>query len=447
MIKSKLASFKKYIKMDFHILATLISRSWSILANGVTIIMMPLFMSSVDQGYYYTFASLIGIQMLFELGLGQVIMQLVSHDMAHLKYIENKILEGSVARINNLTELLKLLKYWYIGAAILFALLAGFGGAAFLASNGEINLDDWIFPWLILIIATAINLSFIPSLSFLEGCGQIGQVAQMRLTQSIIGSVLLWVMLFMGMGLWAACMMPLSACIYTAFWLRKFNGVHKWLTGRKINSNNKNLNWFRDIFPFQWRIALSSLSGYFIFYAFTPIIFSKSGAEAAGKFGIAMAIFNALGSVGSSWAHAKTPLMSMHISKGERHELNRVFDSVLKSSIIFTFISAFSIVIGVKIMNMIGLLYSNRISDVEILICLAVVSVANSVIFSVAAYMRAHKEEPLLLLSVFGATAALLIAYFTASYSIFLLSFLYACMTLFVLLPWSIFLYLKYRSR
>lgn len=439
--------FNKLFKTDFHTMATLLSRSWSIMANALTIVMMALYMSPVHQGYYYTFASLIGLQMLFELGLGQVIIQLVSHDMAHLKQHQNHVLSGDSEILNHLASLMKLLNLWYIVAAVLFFVLAGLGGAYFIFDNNELPLHEWIIPWALIVLATAINLSFIPNLSFLEGCGKIGQVAKMRLHQSLIGSVLLWLLLYSNFELWAACVVPLTANVYTFFWLKKFNGTQHWLAKRKDIATGKTLNWFSDIFPFQWRIAASSLSGYFIFYAFTPIIFSKSGALEAGKFGIAMAIFNALGSVGSSWAHAKTPTMSMHIARHERSELNSIFIGVLKNSVLFTLSASFAIILFVELLIINKISYVERISEVQVLICLAVVGVANSVIFSVAAYMRAHREEPMLPVSLFGAVGAVLIAYYTAGQSIFMLSLLYAVLTTCALLPWSVFLFKKYYKR
>jgi O-antigen/teichoic acid export membrane protein len=445
MQKKLLNLIYKTLGTDFHTLATLISRGWSILANGLTMLLIPIFMSSIDQGYYYTFISLIGLQILFELGLGQVIMQLVGHDIAHLKYHDNSHLSGDERKINHLGSLMRLLKYWYIIAAVLFALIAGLGGIFFLANNNHALNYNWIYPWVIIVLATAINLSFLPELSFLEGCGQIGQVAKMRLQQSVLASIFLWIMLILDFGLWAVCVVPFVNCIYTFLWLKKYSGVFDWLLIHTKNKNFHSLNWYKDIFPFQWRIALSSLSGYFIFYAFIPIIFAKSGAVEAGKFGIAIAIFNALGTVGSSWTHAKTPLMAMLISRGERKELNLTFNTVIKKSLIFTIISIAIILSGVMVLNSLQYSLASRIAEFEIMLCLSLVAISNCIIFGVAAYMRAHKEEPMLPVSLFGAVATLLIAHFTAHQNLFLLSILYAFLTSCILLPWSLFLFSKYR--
>ena len=41
-------------------------------------------------------------------------------------------------------------------------------------------------------------------------------------------------------------------------------------------------SWKKEILPFQWRIALSSTTGYFSLYLFTPVTFNVFGAVEAG---------------------------------------------------------------------------------------------------------------------------------------------------------------------
>lgn len=438
---------RQIIGADFHTVATLMSRGWSVIAGGLTVALVPSLMSSLDQGYYYTFASLLGLQILFELGLGQVIMQLVGHDVAHLQYVENERLQGEDARLDRLASLMRLLRRWYVVAAVLFVLLGGIGGALFVAHRGQLPVHEWVGIWTLLVVCTGINLTYIPSLSFFEGCGRIGQVARLRLMQSVVGYCALWISLACHAGLWAACMVPLTGAIFSGLWLRKYNGVLHWLLQRPLRSDQNAMHWRRDVLPFQWRIALSALSGYFIFYAFTPMIFAQRGAAEAGRFGIAMAVFNALAAVGTSWVHAKTPSMAMHISRGERGPLNSLFDGAFRRSLVFTTVVAFTIVAIVQGLLMLGVPQAQRIADPAVLACLAVVTSANSIIFSVAAYMRAHREEPMLGLSLFGAAATLLIAWFGARHSVLVMSALYALLTAGILLPWSAALFFRYRRR
>ena len=41
------------------------------------VLLVPFFLADAEQGYYYTFASLLALQIFFDLGMNQVILQLV----------------------------------------------------------------------------------------------------------------------------------------------------------------------------------------------------------------------------------------------------------------------------------------------------------------------------------------------------------------------------------
>ncbi len=432
--------------IDFHVLATLMSRGWSLLAGALTVLMLPAWLNAIEQGYYYTFASLLGMQILFELGLGQVIIQLVGYDAAHLRHADGGTLDGELRQVDRIASLTQFLQRWYRVAAVLFCLTAGIIGGLFLAFKGQLPLHQWLPVWVVMVLASAVNLTYVPALALHEGLGRIGEVARLRLIQSVIGYLGMWIALVAQLSLWASCMVPLASMLLTRFWLERTGRVYLWLAKRSVVPDN-GLDWRRDVLPFQWRIALSAISGYFIFYAFTPLIFANRGAIEAGRFGIALAVFNALAAVGTSWVYAKTPTFAMHIARGERLELNALFRAVLLRSVVFTTVVAACIVLTLAGLDALGVPLMKRIASPSVLACLAVVCAANSIIFSVAAYMRAHREEPMLVVSLFGAVATALIAYFGSMYNVLIMSILYATLTGGVLLPWCLVLFFRYYRR
>lgn len=445
-LQSRITRLRLLTGLDFHVLGTLLSRGWSVVAGAATVILLPQFLTSTQQGFYYTFSSLLGLQILFELGLGQVIIQLVGHEIAHLKPTEDQRLEGDAARHDRLASLVKLLRRWYIATAVLFGVAGGVAGALFLAHRSPLPILEWLGVWCVMVMCTAINLTYVPPLAMLEGFGRVGQVARLRLRQAIVGYLALWAALVFGAGLWSACMVPVAGTLLTAFWLRGNGKIYQGLLSRAV-LDGQQIAWRRDVLPFQWRIALSALSGYFIFYSFTPLIFANRGAVEAGRFGMAMTIFNALAQVGTSWIYAKTPMFAMHISRGERAELNRLFLGVFKRSFIFTVLAVSAIVIGDVVLTGAGVRQMSRIAAPGVMACLALVCVANCVIFSFAAYMRAHREEPMLFVSVAGGIATGFVAYFGSRVSVLTMSMMYAALTACVLLPWTAALFLRYYRR
>ena len=61
--------------MDRAVSFTVLARTWNILSGALTIILIAHFVSPTEQGYYYTFASLVSLQVVFELGFSLVILQ------------------------------------------------------------------------------------------------------------------------------------------------------------------------------------------------------------------------------------------------------------------------------------------------------------------------------------------------------------------------------------
>src|SRR6185312_9626571 len=382
-MREKLHRLRRLAGMDAQVFPTLLLRGWQVFAGGAMVLFIPLWLGKVEQGYYYTFSSLLGLQIFFELGMSQVIIQLVSHDFAYIRIAGSATLEGDAIRIDRLASFVTLLRRWYGIAASLFFLIVSIGGLLFFSKKGELPISTWGGAWLLLALCAAVNLYFDASLNILQGCGEVAPVARMRLMQSVSGNILMWIALTLGTHLWAIPLVSLTAALYTGYWLRGNSVTIELLKKHTLtNESNAKINWRKDIFPFQWRIAISWISGYFIFQLFTPLAFSKLGAVEAGRLGISMAVFSALLTVGMSWINAKLPEFAAHVSRRERASLNALFNSVVKRSLGFTFISAAMIVIVVFTLTRLGITTIQRFAPLSVTICLAIATLANCFIFA-----------------------------------------------------------------
>ena len=211
MSGSRLLRLRQAAGLDFHVLATLLLRSWSVVAGGLMVVFVLVWFTRVEQGYYYTFASLLGLQVFFELGVNQVVMQVVGHEAAHLTQGLGGMLEGPPRHLGRLASVVQLLHSWYLAAGPLFALVVGVAGSVFFRHQGELAAAQWQAVWTLLVAGTAVNLYLSPMLAVLEGCGRVGEVSRLWLAQSIIGHLPMWVGL--GMGLWAKLAVPLAAAV------------------------------------------------------------------------------------------------------------------------------------------------------------------------------------------------------------------------------------------
>ncbi|MGV8935114.1 MAG: hypothetical protein ACOH1I_10845 [Gallionellaceae bacterium] len=447
-MRQRFSKLGRIAGLDAQVLPTLLLRGWQIIAGGVMVLLIPLWLGKVEQGYYYTFSSLLALQIFFELGMNQVIIQLVSHDFAHVSVSDSAALKGDAIRLDRLASLVVLLRRWYAIAASLFFVIVSACGAWFFSTKGDLPISDWGGAWLMLTLVTAANLYLSAALTVLEGCGEVAGVARMRLVQSMCGNSLMWIALALGAGLWAMPLVLMVAAAYTSYWLR-INGstIERLRRHFAESANNIKINWRADIFPFQWRIAVSWISGYFIFQLFTPLAFARLGAVEAGRLGITMAVFTALLTVGMSWINAKLPAFAAHVSRNERVSLNMLFNSVVKRSIAFTLFATLTIIAIVMVMNSLDIAAVHRFASLPVVICLAIVTLVNCFIFAAAAYMRAHKEEPMMLVSVATGLATLTAAAVGSMYGVFTMMFLYAMINVCVALPWTIYIFMPYYRR
>ncbi len=432
---------KFVLGIDFHIGFTLLLRCWSIFSGAVTTLLITRYFPPADQGYYYTIMSVLGVQVFFELGLNQVVLNLVSHESASLVADEMGNIQGNLFKLVRLKGLMEFLRKWYRSAAVLFFLLGGILGFLFIAKNGH-SYERYrlFFVWISAVFITSFNLFLSPELAFIEATGKVGQVARIRTAYLIVGSILQWFLMINGGNLWAILPIPVTSLIVTLFWLR----TYKCRIAESIPSSP--VLWRRDIFPLQWRIAVSWICGYFIFNLFTPIIFKFHGPVQAGRIGVALSIFSSITGLGLSWINAHIPTFSKNISLGETNKLNNLFDSVSIRAVLTTASISLILVGTIKTCEFYDIDLAKRIAPSGTLIWIGFAAVLNTIIHAAASYMRAHREEPMLIVSVFSALSIIIVLMvFKGDIAAMMRG--YALVVAFVSLPWTAHLFFKYRNQ
>ena len=134
----------------------------------VTLLLVVRFLSPDEQGYYYTFASLLAMQVLFELGMSFVVMQFASHEMAQLTWVHEGIVEGDKLAKGRLRSLLVLVTKWYGVIAVLIVVVILPAGWIFFSVTYPQSKVNWQIAWIWLVLAAAINICFMPLLALLE---------------------------------------------------------------------------------------------------------------------------------------------------------------------------------------------------------------------------------------------------------------------------------------
>ena len=440
--QSALKKLRLLAGLDKHVLATFLHRGWSSVAGAVLVILIPHWFDKVEQGYYFTFASLLALQVFFELGMSQVVLQLASHEVAHLKINTKGHLDGDAKTLRDLSTLASLTQRWYIAAAVVFFVLVGAGGAWFLNGRNYLPPSNWIGAWSLLVTASSINLVLSGKLVFFEAFGNISGVARLRLVQSIIGMLLMWGALTADAKLWGLPLVPVAAVLCTMYWLSQNDLALKALPTKSWREVL--MKWKADVLPLQWRLAVSWVSGYFIFQLFTPVAFAIFGPVEAGKLGLSLAIFGALSTLGLSWVTAIIPTMASCVARRDQTALKKIYSAALTRAIIFTSCSSLVAILAVLLLNKLNIPIADRFVSISVAICIAISALMNCISFSLAAYMRSHKEEPMVLPSVVSAIATALVVGIGSQHSVFAMMASYTLVGVCFGLPWTIQLFMGY---
>jgi O-antigen/teichoic acid export membrane protein len=392
-----------YMGVDRAVAYTLLGRGFGLVSGIFTLFLVVRFLTPDEQGYYYTFASLLAMQILFELGMSTVVMHFSSHEMANLSWSNAGTIEGDARAKARLRSLLVLVMKWYGTIAALIILVVLPLGWIFFSVNHPNSSVNWQVAWVWLVFAAAINIVFLPLLSLIEGCGHVTEIARLRMFQNIIGSIAAWALLIGGGGLLAMSAMSTGLALTVLIWL--------WCTKRVFLKNlfdhdvapEIGIDWKVEIWPFQWKIALSWLSGYFIFQLFTPVLFAYHGAVEAGKMGVSFSIANALMSIAMAWMNTQAPQFGKLVSKKDYANLDRKFFLTLARSVAVMAVLASVLCITNYVAHVENIQYSNRILEPLAFTLLMFATVLNYVTYAQAAYLRAHKEEPFLFISLISA--------------------------------------------
>lgn len=444
-IKTNVLVFLTFLGIDRATFWSLTFKFCQMASGLISTLMVAKFFSQEEQGYYFTFLSIQSVQIFAEFGLGIVLISYASHEWAFLKLGNSNSIQGNHDSLIRLIGLGTFAKKYYLKISVVCFLLLFFGGSYFFFMKSPHNIDLWLMPWSLLSLLTAVSLYMVPFWSMLEGCNQVEQVYIFRLAQVLITGLVVWVTIYLGFGLWAMAISGFVSIFLIIFLMfRRYKNFFNTIFYRK--SFGINLNWREEIFPMQWRIGLSWISGYLTFSLFVPLIFYFKGPVLAGQTGMTLAFVSSVTGIISGWISPKAPSFGVLIAQSRFDELDRIFYRLSLRVILFAICIALVIWLGIYLINVFQFPIADRLLPPlpsAFFLGGAVVLCAG---LPMSTYLRAHKKEPLLLLSilcgVFTSTAVFLSVKY---YSIDLMAIMYF-LSILIFTPFVFLIWLKFRK-
>jgi O-antigen/teichoic acid export membrane protein len=392
----------------------LIQRSWQGLSGLFTLILIAKNLSPTYQGWYYTFATLSALFYVFDLGLSNVIIHTSSHFFADLKWLQDGKVKGNKSLVFYSFLFQSTNKYLYL--SLLFCSLTIPLGILFFQHANSIHLikiDNWLFPWIILIVLSSLNAVLSPYLSIVEGSGKLKEILWLRLSSSIIGSIACWYLLTNNGKLWSLISLPLITLMLSYLWLLRY----KRSLIIKKNKDSGLFKWTEEISPFQWQVGLTSLSAYLSSQIFIPILFYIDGAKIAGQTGISLTIANMLCLLAQSWVTYQIPDLGRAAAKKEWAKLNKAFDKSLIYSAAFYLLSSSALFIF--FLFFIPEEYKSRMLPNWSFIGILASVFLNHIVWILSSHIRSFKKEPFALISLISILITFPLAiYGTYKYSV-----------------------------
>lgn len=398
-LNSLRAWISHYLGVDRAVFFAVAGKMWGMGAGLLTTFLVASYFTPELQGYYYTFFSVLALQVFAELGLGTVIGAHASHEWAGLAFDGDGRVVGDADALSRLTSLGRFALRWYLVAGVTVTIALLLGGFAFFGSTGWTEVSVWGAPWALLCVVTGINLCCMPVWTLLEGCNQVANVYRYRLIQSVASSLTAWLAIYLGAGLWVCAIIGMATLIATM--LTVIRRYHRFI--RQImfgQAQGSRLNWRADILPMQWRISLSWVSGYFAFSLFTPVLFHYQGAIVAGQMGMTWTLIAALSAVASSWVAPKAPVFGILIAQHNYAELDRMFWRLTKTVAGVAAAGGLAIWCGVYVLGALQHPFAPRLLAPQLTAYLLVATILQVLTVPMSVYLRAHKREPLLAVSM-----------------------------------------------
>ena len=384
-------------------------RGWQALAGAFTLILAISFLTPEELGLFQTMTSVVAFFMVLDVGLSTVLIQLSAARFNEACWDGTIVSSAQGGR--DYLSLCKSAFIWYAVVGLIFMGVLP-AGLVFFREEAEVLSVDWVGPWTMLVIASAMQMVLMPVLSVLEGAGQIFEVYAIRLLQVVVGAVAVWGVLVLGGNLWAVAMLPTGSVAVCVFWVivRRRAFIVQVLRAHAVSA----AIWVADVWPLQWRAAFGWLAGYSLVLIHVPILFVTQGAIAAGQMGVTMTVVNVLSVLAMSYPVSKVPSMVMLSSRQDWRAVDELFNRVWRVSISMYLLGALGVLLLVLVLQ--GWPVSARLLTLEqtALLLLGMAAYHMASVFGI--FIRAHLQDPLFKIAIGCAILTAALSYWASIY-------------------------------
>jgi hypothetical protein len=378
------------------------NRLWGSLSGLLTAVLVAAFFTPELQGYYFTFLSLLTLQTFVELGFGELLQQFVSHEWAKAASPDSGERDRAAAR---LAGLFRFSVRWYGSVALLLFAATGVCGSLYFHVLSDGRAIVWKLAWWISIGATALSVLLTPLFSLLEGANRVDKVHGVRFLQGLASRIAGFVAIAFGFGLFT---IAVTRCVSFLAGLGGLGGEALEIARRlwRAPAGEETISYRRELWPLQWKFALSWLSGYLLYSLFTPVLFAFHGPELAGRMGMTAAAATAISSAAFAVMATKVPRLAIFAAGRDYPAMDALFWRAACSSVLVSAAGAALFLFALALARALGFELASRVlPPLECALFLGALAL-QQLRYAMGSYLRAHKAEPFVLLSVLEGLSA-----------------------------------------
>jgi|GEM_PF-3385665 len=318
-------AFREALGLDRAIAASSATQLIRLVTGPITMVLIIRFLSPIEQGYYYSFAGVVGIQVFLEAGFSVSIAQFAAKEFAGLHFTNKQFLTGNQRNLSRLRSIFHQANRYYTAMALVLTTVLAVGGYFFFASKPADGVF-WEIPWIVISICAGLNFLLTPFWAVLEGCNRVADISIYRFGSTLVGFAATAIGLMVSQSIWVVIWGSIASVLvaYGYLGLKWFPFAQQLL---RRGREHHQVDWFKEIWGFQWRIAGTWGARYMVEAGLPAIAFSFFGPLVAGQAGMSFQLSRMVATIASSWTTTKIPFWGSLAAKEHWAVLNASWKS------------------------------------------------------------------------------------------------------------------------
>lgn len=377
------------VGLDEAILWSIFNKVLSVVKGPISLYFLIRYLSPSMQGLWFTFGSLGALTIFAELGFLTIVTQFVSHEFAHLNLVKGRI-EGEEKNVDRIFGLIKFsIKFYTIIVPVAILILCIVGFFFFKDETDEVKNAWYLFSFV-----GGINLILSLLQSIYTGLNNVKQAQINAFACSFLAAAANWTLLICKLSIWALVWGNLLGALVASILLyATATGFWNQLIAYKVRYKYQFL---KETLPLQGKYAISWISAFFILYLLVPAAYRFASKVEAGQVGMTVALISAATGVSNAWIITKVPIVNMLVAQKNYLELDHLFKKAFIQSIVIQLLLFLALIGGMMVMRIYLVKYADRFLDIHNTILLMLPQFTQLIIIFLSVYLRAHKEEPLM---------------------------------------------------